>query len=243
MTVGHSPCCGKNPKDQRRDPTVDHRRTSHLRAMREGMGNRCRPNRRRHRCRDVDGLPLPSRPVECICLRSCITTHCPALPTAVRPGPKALVTFLEPLGRRLIIDQSCRPIMHRASADMVAATVLAVLAVLASHVAETKRTPPCPSDSSSSSSSSSSCSADSVAASAAMDTDMVTAGSASSASRDYSNRPASHGTDLEGRQNSFCLEVWRSAALSRAEPRSTTSCELPGHRRCNRQIPNAETCS
>src|SRR6266480_4788095 len=36
MTVRHSPCCGKNPKDQRRDPTVDHRRTSHLRAMREG---------------------------------------------------------------------------------------------------------------------------------------------------------------------------------------------------------------
>ena len=25
--------------------------------------------------------------------------------------------------------------------------------------------------------------------------------------RDYPNRPASHGTDLEGRQNSFCLEV------------------------------------
>src|SRR5712671_2547682 len=39
-------CCGKNPKDKRRDPTDDHRRASHLRAMREGMGYRCRPNRR-----------------------------------------------------------------------------------------------------------------------------------------------------------------------------------------------------
>jgi hypothetical protein len=45
--------------------------------------------------------------------------------------------------------------------------------------------------------------------------------------RDHPYRPASHGTDLECSQNSFCLEVWRPAALSRAEPHSTMSCEHP----------------
>jgi hypothetical protein len=43
---------------------------------------------------DVDDLPFSSRPAECICLRSGLATHCPALPTALRSSPKALVTFL-----------------------------------------------------------------------------------------------------------------------------------------------------
>ena len=66
--VGHCADCGKTPEDQGRNPTVDYRRASHLRGMRERMGHYRRPCRRRSRHRYVDGVPLPSRPVGRLCL-------------------------------------------------------------------------------------------------------------------------------------------------------------------------------
>jgi hypothetical protein len=71
------------------------------------------PQRRHITARRRVGRPFPSRPVECICLRSGLATHCPALPTALRSSPKALVTFLHRWAERLVIDQSCRLSVHR----------------------------------------------------------------------------------------------------------------------------------
>jgi hypothetical protein len=66
--VGDCADCGKAPQDQGRDSTVDYRRTSYLCGMRAGLGHCCGPSGRRHEYRHVDGIPLPSRSVECLCL-------------------------------------------------------------------------------------------------------------------------------------------------------------------------------
>jgi hypothetical protein len=41
----------------------------------------------------------------------------------------------------------------------------------------------------------------------------------------------------------WTVSRFHRAALSRAEPRSTTSCELPGRRRCSRRTPTVEIYS